>query len=107
MAQPGPEKRSIRRFSFDLPVSAKLMPNGGQEVAGHTRDVSARGVFMFLDAEIKPGTPIEFVMTLPPDITLSKPMRVRCTGKVLRVDQQVKQQGVAVTIEQYDFLSEE
>jgi hypothetical protein len=34
-------------------------------------------------------------------------MRVRCTGKVLRVDRQAKQQGVAATIEKYDFLNEE
>jgi len=107
MAQPGPEKRSIRRFSFDLPISVKLQQNGGSDAVGRSRDVSARGVFMYLESEIKTGAPIEFVMTLPTEITLAKPMRVRCAGKVLRVDKSGKQQGVAVTIEHYDFMSEE
>ncbi len=46
-------------------------------------------------------------MTLPPEITLAESIRVRCTGKILRVDKTAKEQGVAVAIEQYDFLGEE
>ena len=105
MAQPQPEKRSTRRFSFDLPISVKFLDNGKRELDGHTRDVSSRGVFMYLDTEITVGAPIEFVMTLPPEITLADPVRVRCVGKILRVDAQG--QGIAVTIEKYDFLGEE
>src|ERR1051326_8720905 len=107
MAQPRPEKRSTRRFSLDLPISVKFLDNGRREVAGHTRDVSSRGVFMYLDTEIQAGAPIEFVMTLPPEITLSDPIRVRCTGRVLRVDKTSHEQGVAVAIDKYDFVNEE
>ncbi len=107
MAQPQPDKRSMRRFSLDLPISVKFLNNGKQEMAGHTRDVSSRGVFMFVDAEIASGAPIVFVMTLPPEITLSEPIRVRCTGTVLRVDKVGQEQGVAVAIDKYDFVGEE
>jgi hypothetical protein len=107
MAQPQPEKRSTRRFSLDLPISVKFLDNGRRELAAHTRDVSSRGVFMYVDAEITAGAPIEFVMTLPPEITLSDPIRVRCTGRVLRVDKSDQEQGVAVAIDKYDFVSEE
>lgn len=107
MAQPGPEKRSIRRFLLDLPISVKFLDNGKHEIAGRTRDVSARGVYMYLETEIRPDAPIEFVMTLPPEITLSGPIRVRCTGTVLRVDKSGTEQGVAVTINKYDFVNEE
>jgi hypothetical protein len=107
MAQPQPEKRSTRRFSLDLPISLKFPDNGRQKLAGHTRDVSSRGVFMYLDTEIKSGALIEFVMTLPPEITLANPVRVRCAGKILRVDKTAQEQGVAVAIEKYDFVSEE
>jgi hypothetical protein len=107
MAQPQPEKRSIRRFSFDLPISVKFLANGRREMAGHTRDVSSRGVFMYLEGEIEAGASIEFVMTLPPEITLSDAMRVRCMGRVLRVDKSAREQGVAVAIDQYDFVNEE
>ena len=107
MAQPQPEKRSMRRFSLDLPISVKFLDNGKHELSGHTRDVSSRGVFMFLETEIAVGAPIEFVMTLPPEITLSEPIRVRCTGKVVRGDKAGQEQGVAVAIDKYDFVSEE
>ena len=107
MAHPQPDKRSMRRFSLDLPISVKFLNNGKQELAGHTRDVSSRGVFMFLDAEIAAGAPIVFVMTLPPEVTLSEPIRVRCTGTVLRVDKVGQEQGVAVAIDKYDFVGEE
>ncbi|MBZ5508263.1 MAG: PilZ domain-containing protein [Acidobacteriia bacterium] len=107
MAQPQPDKRSTRRFSLDLPISVKFLDNGRRELSGRTRDVSSRGVFMYLDTEIAAGAAIEFVMTLPSEITLSDPIRVRCTGKVLRVDKTAQQQGVAITIAKYDFMSEE
>jgi hypothetical protein len=104
MAQPQPEKRNTRRFPLDLPISVKFLDNGRQEAAGRTRDVSSRGVFMYLDTKITEGAPIEFVMTLPPEITLAESIRVRCTGKILRVDKAAEQQGVAVAIEKYDFM---
>src|SRR5689334_13432660 len=105
MPQAQPEKRSTRRFSLDLPISVKFLDNGRRDVSGRTRDVSSRGVFMYLSTDITAGAPIEFVMTLPPEITLSEPIRVRCTGKVLRVDKSETGQGVAVTIDKYDFVS--
>jgi hypothetical protein len=46
-------------------------------------------------------------MTLPTEITLADPIRVRCTGKILRLDKSADAQGVAVAIEKYDFVSEE
>ena len=112
MAQPHPEKRLTRRFPLELPISVKFLDNGSHKQAGHTRDVSSRGVFMYLDTEIVADAPIEFVMTLPTEITLSEPIRVRCQGRVLRVDRSAQKQGVAVTgvavtIDQYDFVSEE
>lgn len=107
MAQPQPEKRSTRRFSLELPISVKFVNNGRRELAGRTRDVSSRGVFMYLDTGISEGAPIEFVMTLPTEVTLAAPIRVRCTGKVLRVTRAEQEQGVAVAIDKYDFVSEE
>ncbi len=106
MVQPQPEKRSIRRFSLDLPISVKFLDQGKQQLNAHTRDVSARGVFMYMDTEITAGSAIEFVMTLPSEITLADPIRVRCAGKVLRVDKSQQAQGVAVAIDKYDFVSE-
>jgi hypothetical protein len=105
MAQPQSEKRSTRRFSLELPI--KLVDQTREVATAQTRDVSSRGVYLYLDSEIAEGVPLEFVMTLPTEITLSDPIRVRCSGRVLRVEKQNERQGVAVSIDRYDFMSEE
>lgn len=105
MAQPQTEKRSARRFALDLPISVKYLDHHTHEAAAHTRDVSSRGVFLYLDSTVDEGTAIEFVMTLPAEITHTEPLRVHCTGKVVRVDNpEGAEQGVAVAIEKYDFV---
>ena len=105
MAQPQSEKRSTRRFSLELPV--KLVDQDRDAKTAQTRDVSSRGVYIYLDSEIAEGVPMEFVMTLPTEITLSDPIRVRCAGHVLRVEKHADRHGVAVSIDRYDFMSEE
>ncbi|HET9789924.1 MAG TPA: PilZ domain-containing protein, partial [Candidatus Angelobacter sp.] len=105
MAQPQTEKRSTRRFSLELPVT--VVDSERSIATAQTRDVSSRGVYIYLDSEIAEGVPLEFVMTLPTEITLSDPIRVRCAGRVLRVEKNGDRQGVAVSIERYDFMSEE
>lgn len=107
MAQAQPEKRSTRRFALELPISVRFLNDGKYERTGRTRDVSSRGVYMRLDAEISTGASIEFVMTLPPEVTLASAIRVRCRGRVLRVEKSGHEQGVAVAIEKYDFVGEE
>ena len=106
MGEPQAEKRSTRRFVLDLPIEVKFLDNGTYEATGHTRDVSSRGVFFYVDSEMAAGALIEFVLTLPSEITLTDPLRVRCRGKVVRVDKTAQQQGVAVAIEKYDFVRE-
>ena len=107
MAQPQPEQRSTRRFLLELPISVKSTNNVKTELSGQTRDVSSRGVFMCLNSDLPEGTGLEFVMTLPPEVTLAEPIRVRCTGRVLRVENTDRRQGIAVSIDRYDFVAEE
>ena len=102
------EKRNTRRFALRLPVSVTYSDNGGQEKTAQTRDVSARGICFYVDSEIATGSPIEFTLTLPPEITLTESIKVRCKGKVVRVDNGAADGRVAVAaiIEEYEFLSE-
>ncbi|HEV3036708.1 MAG TPA: PilZ domain-containing protein [Candidatus Angelobacter sp.] len=104
MAKPQTDQRSTRRFSLDLPITVKFPNHGAGDVAGHTRDVSSRGVFFYMNSKVEEGIAIDFVMTLPPEITLADPVRVHCTGRVVRVTQDGAEQGVAVAIEKYDFV---
>jgi hypothetical protein len=54
------------------------------------------------------GSLIEFTLTLPPEITLTESIRVRCKGKVVRVDQALMDTKlpVAAVIDEYEFLAE-
>jgi hypothetical protein len=101
-------KRATRRFALRLPVSVTYAQDGMQEKAAQTRDVSARGICFFLDSTIAAGSPIEFTLTLPPEITLTESIRVRCKGKVVRVEEGGPEGKVAVAavIDEYEFLSE-
>ena len=102
------EKRSTRRFALRLPVSVTYSDDGAKEKAAQTRDVSARGICFYVDSAIAAGSAIEFTLVLPPEITLTESIRVRCKGKVVRVDNSSADDKVAVAavIEEYEFLSE-
>ena len=57
---------------------------------------------------VEKGTAIEFTLTLPPEITMTESIRVRCRGRVVRVDNTAFEgrTAVAAQIEKYEFLSE-
>ena len=105
MPQPFLEQRGTRRFALTLPVAVRFQDAPVPEMPAHTKDVSARGVYFFMDAPVQSGSRMEFTMTLPPEITLTEQIRVRCVGKVVRIENQISgKYGIAVAIEQYEFL---
>ena len=107
MADAQQEKRATRRFALRLPVSVSYSEDGTQEKSAQTRDVSARGICFYVDSAIGAGAPIEFTLTLPPEITLTESIRVKCKGKVVRVDHADEgKMAVAAVIDEYEFLSE-
>jgi hypothetical protein len=108
MAEAEHEKRATRRFALRLPVSVAYSEDGGAEKTAQTRDVSARGICFYVDSAIAAGSVIEFTLTLPPEITLTESIRVRCKGKVVRVDDEGPDGKVAVAavIDEYEFLPE-
>jgi hypothetical protein len=101
------EKRATRRFALRLPVEVNSTGDAGASLA-HTRDVSARGICFYLDGPMDMGSAIEFTLTLPPEITLTESIRVRCKGKVVRVDDRLADTKVpvAAVIDEYEFLSD-
>jgi hypothetical protein len=105
--QPEKDKRARRRFALRLPVSVRY-PDAQQERTAETRDVSARGVCFYADSAARAGTEIDFTLTLPPEITLTESIRIRCTGRVLRVESAPTdgQVAVAAVIEDYEFLAD-
>jgi len=61
-----------------------------------------------LGSAVAQGSPIEFTMTLPPEITLTESIRVQCKGHVVRVENpgEAGRLAVAALIEEYEFLPE-
>jgi PilZ domain len=102
------EKRATRRFALRLPVSISHNGNSGPAMSAQTRDVSARGICFYLEAPLAPGSDIEFTLTLPPEITLTESIRVRCKGKVVRSESELADAKVPVAaiIDEYEFLAE-
>jgi hypothetical protein len=88
-----------------LPAMVKATDNSRYELRTETQNVSARGVFFYLDRQLEPGTHLEVTLTFPPHITLTDPVRIRFLARVLRIDESpVARVGVAAFIEEYEFL---
>ena len=102
----GVDRRAARRFSMMLPLKVRYSAshNGVSEKDGETRDVSFRGLYFLIEAALEIGSSIEFVLTLPHQITMAGDVRIRCYGRVLRVEPQDARRGVAARIERYEFL---
>jgi hypothetical protein len=100
------ERRACRRFQMKLPLTVRWTNDAAVgEAVTESREVSSRGLYFFLPKELKNGSPVEIVMTLPHEVTLAGPVRVRCLGRVLRVNAEPgNDTGVAAAIERYEFL---
>jgi hypothetical protein len=98
------ERRMMRRFDMRLPAIVRL--EGDNEFHTETQNVSARGVFFYLDRAVSAGTKLEVTLTFPPHITLTDAVRVRFNARVIRVDSPLPSArvGVAAMIEDYEFL---
>jgi len=96
----------MRRFDMRLPAVVRLNQDQENEFQTETQNVSARGVFFYLDREIPAGTPCEVTLTFPPHITLTDAVRVRFTARVIRVESPLPSLriGTAAMIEDYEFL---
>src|ERR1700688_864587 len=98
------ERRTMRRFDMRLPAVVRL--DEQNEFQTETQNVSARGVFFYLDRPLPAGTPCEVTLTFPPHITLTDAVRVRFTARVIRSESPLPSAriGTAAMIEDYEFL---
>jgi hypothetical protein len=100
------ERRTMRRFDMRLPAVVRLSQDQENEFHTETQNVSARGVFFYLDLPLPTGTACEVTLTFPPHITLTDAVRVRFTARVIRVESPLPSSriGTAAMIEDYEFL---
>jgi hypothetical protein len=100
----GADRREARRFTMTLPL--RVLPGARQnsEVRTATRDVSYRGLYFLAETHFESGHAIEFVITLPEDVT-GGDVKIRCQGEIVRVEPtEDGRVGVAAKIEHYEFI---
>jgi hypothetical protein len=101
------DRRGMRRFSMKLPASVRIsgIPS---EFRTETENVSARGVFFYVERWMSEGSRVEVTMNFPPQVTLADSLQVRCIARVVRVEPQSStRSGVAAAIEEYEFVRPE
>ncbi len=102
---PGSEKRKARRFDDSLPVKVRHDPSAPTDT--YTKDISAKGAYLFLTEKIEVGSELVW------DVTFASAMfpgnvRLHCRGTVVRVDaaDRAGRIGVAVSLNSYEFVRE-
>src|SRR3954465_15139595 len=102
-------RRTGKRFPLELPIT--IVEKGAKKLAGTTANVSAAGVYIQSQAEIRVGSPIEFDITLPGKVVgTDHDVQVHCKGRVIRSEDSTNKKaksgkrGVACVIDQYKFV---
>lgn len=103
------ERRNAQRFHIRLPMTVRWTAGSAiGEANTESRNVSSRGVFFHLPKTVKNGSPVEILLTLPHEITLAGPVRVRCLGRIQRAEPDEHGHagvfGMVAEIERYEFL---
>lgn len=88
--------RAAKRYELNLPVAT----DGGE---GRTRDLSADGVYFTCERGFAVGSKISFSISLDSDGS-DIPLRMSCSGVVIRVESNGDEVGVAAKIESYRIL---
>ena len=101
----GADRREARRFTMSLPMRVLPQEADGREFCAQTRDVSYRGLYFLAEAKFEIGGEIDFVITLPEQVTQSGDVNIRCQGQIIRVEPTENGRvGIAAKISRYEFL---
>ena len=102
------DARTGKRFPLELPIKIHKTDAPG-EASGVTGNLSAAGVYIRADASLEMGSPVEFEITLPPEVTGGQEnVVIQCRGRVVRTDESSADpsgtRGVACVIDTYEFV---
>ena len=98
------EQRKNQRFDLRLPfeiVAGESKTKPKVQSRCETRNLSSCGVLFTSKAPVEIGASIEYMITLPKVPGTRKDVRLRCTGKVVRREEQWR---IAATLDRYEFV---
>ena len=103
------ERRGARRYDLSLPVMVRIPAQGfAGTQSGKTRDISTRGLYFVIDHDVRAGSNLDIMLTLPREMTNGEEVLVKASGKIVRVESRMEdgneRQGVAAVIERYDIM---
>ncbi len=102
-----PERRRQNRTPVRLPVKVRPQNGEGSEQTGLSRDLSATGIFLYSESEMKAGAKLELVIMLPPGLGLGPGGWALCQASVVRVEESKdKGVGIAATFDRVELLPE-
>ena len=103
MAKAQSDKRSSKRVKAQDKVKVKVGNGSVQHAQAQLRDVSLRGVYLYLQNRVAEGTTLEVVLPLPEGILAGHENWIRCKCRVVRVENKGGPDfGVAATIEEFE-----
>ena len=103
------ERRVARRYDLSLPVMVRIPAQGfAATQSGRTRDISTKGLYFVIDQDVRAGSNLDIMLTLPKEMTNGEEVLVKASGKIVRVESRMEdgneRLGVAAVIERYDIM---
>ena len=102
------ERRNARRYDLSLPILIRVAQGMAETQKGKTRDISTRGLYFVVDQDLRDGSELDIMLTLPAEMTNGEEVLVKASGKVVRVEERLEdgslRRGVAAIIERYDIM---
>lgn len=96
------DQRRSKRYELKLPCEVVRIGSRTTSQPGETRNVSSGGVFLTTSApSFQVGEVVEYLISLPTGSRIGD-VQLLCKGKVVRRDD--SQEGVAATLERYEFV---
>jgi hypothetical protein len=102
----GSERRAAPRVFSTLPISFEWDTDDGQirRARGTTRDVSRRGIYGYIEHPLTPALDVRFEVVFSGELTAADPLKLWCSGRILRSEILGRRFGVAASIEQCKVL---
>jgi len=81
------DRRHLTRFDMEIPLSIRVVETPETQThMGLSLNISASGLYLTTDLQLKVGTPVEISMRMPEQVTGKPSNEWRCRGRVVRVE---------------------
>ena len=80
------ERRRLQRLPLQGRVTGQYSNGGMHELHGTSKNVSAEGMFLLVDAQVAEGARVELALEMPSQPMFRHNVTLRCVGRVIRAE---------------------